>query len=778
MENITIHVYSNRKLSRKSVDIGNMQENKVTKLIFELDEGITALGGNAYLVVSYDGESYPYPLRNNTFTIGRELTQRKKTEANIIVSTSGDEADPLNGVVWISNTLILLVDKNSINIDTINEQELPPSLKLVYDDLLKLEKEIANFDFIKIVTELPTQGLPNRTYLVAKSDMENNDLYDEYLWVNDKWEFVGTKTIEVDLTNYVTKEYADSNFVTKPTTAEVGQMLVVKAVDENGVPTEWEVSNVATKGTIQDGLYINNGLKGKVIAVIGDSISTQKNKNAAEITISEYDVGVELSAYPTIYDVQNGLTIGGHVFTSDEIGTEVSFTPVSDDVGKVIGLPVNYNTSVDKTWWEVVEEVFECTVIPVCWSGSSVSSHESSSNKYKCSYAWHESQIRKLGVRIEGSMERVSPDIVIIYRGCNDMTHAPYSKLTDGYFDSVDWQYPTSDVVDGGYGFKEAMSLTIKAIRETYPNAQIMLATQNVFKRVNCSHFPTNNGLYTLPQFNKAIREVANFFGCQTIDFDKDGITFENCYTEGYITDSSEIPTHPSTKGHYVMGLQAVKDLTEKYNYNDSKYVEKDSTESTEPSEPTETPYVEIPYLQSSGSQYIDTNYSITSANIGKISYEIDVECDDFSQATSLPNGRVCGVGDGLQLRLGLTYNGTVGNLDWYYGHDYIGASVAQGGGLFKSELNEFYVNGELVDTCDTHTNGNINKTFTIFAYNSGSSIQITKLPLKIKSFKLWDDGVLVRDMLPMKNGSVIGMYDSVTKTFFTNSGTDVFIAG
>lgn len=546
------------------------------------------------------------------------------------------------------------------------------------------------------------------------------------------------------------------------------------AVREQFSELKEELDSMQAYEMNKDGLYINNGLKGKVIAVIADSISTQQNKNAVEITISEYDIGVELSAYPTIYDVQKGLTIGGHVFTSDEIGTEVSFTPTSEDVGKVIGLPLNYNTSVDKTWWEIVEEVFECTVIPVCWSGSSVSSHESNSNNHKCSYAWHESQIRKLGTRIKGSMERVSPDIVIIYRGCNDMTHAPYSKLTNGYFDSVDWQYPTSDVVDGGYGFKEAMSLTIKAIRETYPNAQIMLATQNVFKRVNYSHFPTNNGLYTLPQLNKAIREVANFFGCQTINFDKDGITFENCYTEGYITDSSTTPTHPSTKGHYVMGLQAVKDLTNNCNLNSVDYVKTENTPDT-----PDTPDG-ITYIQSSGTQYIDTNYRITLENLEKISYEIDVECDDFSQATRLPNGRVCGVGDSVDTRLGLTYNGINGNLDWYHGYGYIGASVAKGSGLFKSDLNKFYVNGNLVATSDSTIQNNValDKTFTLFAYNTGNSIQITKLPLKIKSFKMWDDGVLVRNMKPMKYGNVIGMYDTVTKTFFTNSGTGVFIAG
>lgn len=73
-----------------------------------------------------------------------------------------------------------------------------------------VEQEIANFDFIKIVTKLPETGLVNRTYFVPKTDTETNDLYDEYMWVDDKWELIGTKQIEVDLTDYADKKYVDT----------------------------------------------------------------------------------------------------------------------------------------------------------------------------------------------------------------------------------------------------------------------------------------------------------------------------------------------------------------------------------------------------------------------------------------------------------------------------------------------------------------------------------------------------------------------------------------
>jgi len=44
---------------------------------------------------------------------------------------------------------------------------------------------------------------------------------------------------------------------------------------------------------------------------------------------------------------------------------------------------------------------------------------------------------------------------------------------------------------------------------------------------------------------------------------------------------------------------------------------------------------------------------------------------------------------------------------------------------------------------------------------------------------KIWDGDTLVRDFVPCKNpSSIVGMYDFVSKTFFTNSGSGNFVAG
>lgn len=61
---------------------------------------------------------------------------------------------------------------------------------------------------LEVVQELPTTGIKEHTiYLVPKTG-ETNDVYDEYIKVNDAWEMIGNT--QIDLSNYVQKtDYAD-----------------------------------------------------------------------------------------------------------------------------------------------------------------------------------------------------------------------------------------------------------------------------------------------------------------------------------------------------------------------------------------------------------------------------------------------------------------------------------------------------------------------------------------------------------------------------------------
>lgn len=118
-------------------------------------------------------------------------------------------ASPIKGVdYWTSTDKAEIVEATTAALDL--------SSYATHEDV---EQVIAYFNFIKVMDELPLDGFPNRIYLVPKTDTQTQDLFDEYVWVNKGtdeapqwgWEWVTTKQIEVDLTPYATKEYADTS---------------------------------------------------------------------------------------------------------------------------------------------------------------------------------------------------------------------------------------------------------------------------------------------------------------------------------------------------------------------------------------------------------------------------------------------------------------------------------------------------------------------------------------------------------------------------------------
>ena len=331
-------------------------------------------------------------------------------------------------------------------------------------------------------------------------------------------------------------------------------------------------------GNILTGAY---DFQGKTVAIIGDSISTNGDYNAStnplgnvpEIVIQPEDVGVQLSAYLTYWDVAAGLSIAGTTYTSAQIGQEITFTPTAADVGKIVGKPDNFNGSSIIPWWRIVQNTLDFTPIPVAWSGASITQHEAnpedadyykSGGQWATSYAWHPSQIRKCGIRTPGSMTRAAPDVIIVYRGTNDVSHTRYAKISENYWNARLGAYPTTDVItwpdtDWAYGIIEGLICTINGLRQAYPSARIVLCTLNWFRRIYEAG-PSRNNYYSLFQYNNAIRETAQAMGCGLIDFAKDGLNEFNAST-AYYQETTNMYTHPNNAGHVILANRALVDL-------------------------------------------------------------------------------------------------------------------------------------------------------------------------------------------------------------------------
>lgn len=55
----------------------------------------------------------------------------------------------------------------------------------------------------KVLEELPTEGDANVIYLIPRKDSVDKNIKDEYMWIDGRWESVGTTSI--DLADYTTK---------------------------------------------------------------------------------------------------------------------------------------------------------------------------------------------------------------------------------------------------------------------------------------------------------------------------------------------------------------------------------------------------------------------------------------------------------------------------------------------------------------------------------------------------------------------------------------------
>lgn len=384
-----------------------------------------------------------------------------------------------------------------------------------------------------------------------------------YRWnTSDKYVLkVYVYDVSKNLTNSITEGNGYSNISSYTATSDGYIMLYIRL----GTTTEAPIDIVSRYGVYEEDFARMehffaygekaepftsiNWLKGKTIAVIGDSISTWEGHNDAEIVVSEEDVGTTLSAYQTQYD--GALSIGGVSFPSVNNLTKITFTPNASDIGKSIGNSLTHAPSTRRPWWYWLAKKHGMKVNNVSWSGSSISTHDG-----RLDYSHHESQIVKCGTRIKGSMDRIAPDYIFIARGCNDCTadHTPYATI-NAVFDK-NYTTPTNDNKDLMLG----LAITISKLREAYPTSKIIVCTMTPYYRSpDDMVFPMQNGIATEQEYNDAIRKTAEFYSCPICDFDK-AFSHLNGGAIGAIGTGSD-QTHPSNYGHWLMFFRAEKAL-------------------------------------------------------------------------------------------------------------------------------------------------------------------------------------------------------------------------
>lgn len=127
----------------------------------------------------------------------------------------------LDSITVLDNTNVLPI------VDSENETKKVSITQLK----VKLTEDITNLHFL-IVQTLPTTDIQtNVIYLVPKSPSGTNDIYNEYVYINNSWEMLGTT--QIDLSGYVTttslntilQDYATTTYVTTAINNAIGNVL-------------------------------------------------------------------------------------------------------------------------------------------------------------------------------------------------------------------------------------------------------------------------------------------------------------------------------------------------------------------------------------------------------------------------------------------------------------------------------------------------------------------------------------------------------------------------
>ena len=130
-----------------------------------------------------------------------------------------------------------------------SNSSLSESLKGYIGDML------AQITIAAIVSQLPEIGTSDKLYLVPRTGTEDRNLFDEFLWINDAWEYVGAMnaTVEIPNTIYIAERNEEAIPTAHTLVAEPRYSSYdIKALDGEEVKTIiYAAANTTTEGGLE-----------------------------------------------------------------------------------------------------------------------------------------------------------------------------------------------------------------------------------------------------------------------------------------------------------------------------------------------------------------------------------------------------------------------------------------------------------------------------------------------------------------------------------------------
>lgn len=180
--------------------------------------------------------------------------------------------------------------------------------------------------------------------------------------------------------------------------------------------------------------------------------------------------------------------------------------------------------------------------------------------------------------------------------------------------------------------------------------------------------------------------------------------------------------------------------------------------------------YAKLEYIESTGTQYIDTGFKPDQDT--RVIVDTEFNGTTATSSKQLFGGREALTTNSFTL---FSYNGKYEST--YNTEDKVCYSeLISGRFVIDKNKNEITVNG----TVYTHTYGTFASPVTMYLFGTNNNGALfSACSAKIYACKIYDNGTLTRDFVPVETeAGDIGLLDALSGVFYGNAGTGEFIAG
>ena len=186
--------------------------------------------------------------------------------------------------------------------------------------------------------------------------------------------------------------------------------------------------------------------------------------------------------------------------------------------------------------------------------------------------------------------------------------------------------------------------------------------------------------------------------------------------------------------------------------------------------------YTFLKYIEATGTQYIDTGIP-TQEGIGfDVTFLTNSIIGNSGNYGCILGGRKASGNNDVQIT---TFGNPAGSIRY-------GSQTGNNAGIVNNQKLHVSLINSVATLDDGTTYTVLSYKFTesnniyLFGLNNDGTLVQTGSGCRIYNAKLYVNSNVVADFIPVKRNSdnVLGMYDTISKRFFTNAGTGVFVAG